>query len=114
MGAAIFIWVFFGIIWIFIVTAIIIASGTLEQDIENPNDFELPDAVYMSNFFNPLSSYSAYLSFNMESLQSSQFDMIGFIDYPDYYNSTSMLISMIVWFSWPLAIAFWRFEKREI
>jgi ABC-type transport system involved in multi-copper enzyme maturation permease subunit len=36
------------------------------------------------------------------------------LDYPDYYNSTSMLLSMIVWFITPLALAFWRFEKRDI
>lgn len=113
MGSAIFVWVLFAIIWIFIIGAIIIASGTFQQDIESPEDIEFPDAYWASNFFNPLSSYSSYISLNIESIQSSQLDMLG-IAPPDFYNSTNMLLSMIIWFISPLVIAFWRFDKREV
>ena len=118
MGAAIFVWVLFAIIWIFIVGAIIIASGTIQIDAESPDDVEigLPDAYWASNFFNPLESYGAFVNLNIGSVSSSQdssFEMLG-IAAPDYYNSTNMLISMFAWFFVPLGLAFWRFEKRDI
>ena len=118
MGAAIFVWVLFAIIWIFIVGAIIIASGSIQTDEEYSQDVEIdfPDAYWVSSFFNPLDSYSAFVTLNIESVssaQGSQFEILG-ITSPDYYNSTNMLISMLAWFFTPLVLAYWRFEKREI
>jgi Cu-processing system permease protein len=114
MGSAIFIWVLFAIIWIFIVSAIIIASGTLQQEnIQTPEDITIPDAYWASNFFNPLSAYSSYISLNIESISDMQFDLFGFTA-PAYFNSSNLLLSMIIWFISPLAIALWKFEKRDI
>jgi Cu-processing system permease protein len=113
MGAAIFIWVLFAIIWIFIVASILVVSGTFEQEIDSPEDIEFPEAYWASNFFNPLSSYSSYISFNIESISNSQLEFLD-LDYPDYYNSTSMFLSMVIWFILPLGLAFWKFEKRDI
>lgn len=116
MGGAIFVWVLFAIIWIFIVGAIIVASGTFQTNTSSPGNIEIPDAYWASKFFNPLSSYSSFVSLNIESIHSTQFTQFSNlgISPPGFYNSTNMLISMIIWFVSPLALAFWRFDKKEI
>ncbi|MEF8847746.1 MAG: ABC transporter permease subunit [Candidatus Thermoplasmatota archaeon] len=116
MGSAIFVWVLFAIIWIFITSAIVVASGTVQAGTTNPASIELPVAYWASNFFNPLSSYSSFVSLNIESIQNTMVSAYGELGItpPLYFNSTNMLISMIIWFIAPLLIAFWRFGNKDI
>jgi len=118
MGTAIFVWFLFAIIWLFIVTAIIIASNAQLLDVNNqgstPNvEITLPEVYYISEFCNPLSSYSEFINQNIGAIDSSEYSQY-ITPPPGYINSNSMLISMIIWFIAPLGLAFWRFEKREI
>ena len=118
MGTAIFVWILFAIIWLFIIAAIAIATN---PDILNVNasqssqsvEINIPDIVYISDFFNPISAYSRLISLNIESIQPSSYEDIV-SGPPGYINSTNMFIAMCIWLITFLGLSFWRFQKREI
>jgi len=112
MGSAIFIWVFFAIIWLFIVAAIIVASNTI-SDIESGGEFRLPDAYYASNFFNPISSYSQLLQLNIGSLSGNSVEQFGF-ETPDFISNASMTLSMFIWLFSFLFLAYFAFKRKDI
>ncbi len=118
MGAAIFTWVFFAIIWLFIVLAIVIATN---PDVLNVNasqspeelDMDIPEVIYISDFFNPISAYSRLISLNVGTTDSTSFENID-LGSPDYINSTNMFITMCIWLFSFLLLAFWRFNRKDI
>lgn len=112
MGGAIFIWVFFAIIWIFIVAAVIVASNTMEN-LEVGENIELPEAYFTSTFFNPLSCYSSLIQLNIGSTDGAALEQIG-VTTPDYVNSTNMFFAMCIWLFSFLILAFWRFKQKDI
>ena len=119
MGAAIFTWVFFAIIWIFIIAAIVIATNTSLIETSNgsqsPQDIEvnIPEVVYISEFFNPISTYSRLISLNVGAVDTSAFDNLE-LGPPDYINSINMFLTMCVWLFTFLFLTFWRFNKKDI
>jgi ABC-type transport system involved in multi-copper enzyme maturation permease subunit len=117
MGAAIFTWVFFAIIWLFIIAAIVIATNTslIDTSNENPQDIEvnIPEVVYYSEFFNPISAYSELISLNVGTVDTTSYENLD-IGPPGYINSISMFLTMCVWLFTFLFLSFWRFNKKDI
>lgn len=116
MGIAIFTWIFFAIIWLFIIGAIVIATNPdLLNESRNPQDTEVetPEVIYISTFFNPISAYSELISLNVGATNSTSFENIE-TGPPSYINSANMFITMCVWLFSFLLIAFWRFNKKDI
>ena len=118
MGAAIFTWVFFAIIWLLIVGAIVIATNPDLMNIdpsESPEDLEMdiPEVIYISDFFNPISAYSRLITLNVGTIDSTSYENID-LRPPDYINSINMFITMCIWLFTFLLLAFWRFNKKDI
>jgi len=118
MGAAIFTWVFFAIIWLFIIAALVIVSNPSIMDVNASQppqsiNIETPEIFYISEFFNPISSYSELVNLNVGNIDTVSYeDMIS--GPPDYINSVNMFISMCVWLFSFQFLAFWRFNKKDI
>jgi len=68
MGGAIFVWFLFSIIWQFIMVAIIIATGV----IENFESISIPDWYFGLQTINPLQSYSMLVSINVGTAPNQQ------------------------------------------
>lgn len=119
MGAAIFTWVFFAIIWLFIIAAIVIATNSSLLDTSNASqsphqiDINIPEVVYISEFFNPISSYSELISLNVGTVDTSAYENLD-LGPPDYINSINMFLAMCIWLFSFLLLAFWRFNKKDI
>lgn len=118
MGVAIFTWIFFAIIWIFIITAIVIATNPNLLNVDpsqSPEDVEvgIPEIIYTSDFFNPISAYSRLISLNVGTAESTPYENID-LDVPDYINSINMFITMCIWLFSFLLLSFWRFNKKDI
>ena len=118
MGVAIFTWIFFAIIWIFIITAIVLATNPNLLNVDpsqSPEDIEvgIPEIIYTSDFFNPISAYSRLISLNVGTAESTPYENID-LDVPDYINSINMFITMCIWLFSFLLLSFWRFNKKDI
>jgi len=118
MGVAIFTWIFFAIIWIFIITAIVLATNPDLFNVDpsqSPDEFEMeiPEIIYTSDFFNPISAYSRLISLNVGTTGNTEYGNID-LEAPDYINSINMFITMCIWLFSFLLLAFWRFNKRDI
>jgi len=116
MGAAIFTWFFFALIWFLIIGAIVIATNPdLLNESQNPQyaEIETPEVIYISTFFNPISAYSELISLNVGTTDSTSFENID-SGTPDYINSINMFITMCTWLFSFLLLAFWRFNKKDI
>jgi len=109
MGGAIFIFFFFTIIWNFIVAAILIATGGLETS----GFGVVPDWFFAMNFFNPLSAYSSLVALNISSVSVQQVGIYS-SGYPSFYNSTNMLIALLIWLIVPLILAYWAFKSKDL
>jgi ABC-type transport system involved in multi-copper enzyme maturation permease subunit len=118
MGAAIFTWVFFAIIWLFIISALVLLTN---PDIMNPDtsqspedlEINIPEIIYQSEFFNPISSYSELISLNVGNINSNSYENLV-SGPPGYINSTNMFITMCIWLFSFLLLSFWRFNKKDI
>jgi len=108
MGGAIFVFFLFTIIWQFIVFALLIITSSF--NIENA---ALPDWYFALNFFNPLGAYGSLLSLNIPSIAAQQTELIA-VEYPSFFNTTNMLITLILWLFIPLILAYWRFKNKDI
>jgi len=108
MGGAIFVFFLFTIIWQFIVFALLIITSSF--NIENA---ALSDWYFALNFFNPLGAYGSLLSLNIPSITAQQTELIA-VEYPSFFNTTNMLITLILWLFIPLILAYWRFKNKDI
>jgi Cu-processing system permease protein len=118
MGVAIFTWIFFAIIWIFIISAIVIFTNPNLLNVDpsqSPVDIDMgiPEIVYISDFFNPISAYSRLINLNVGTAESTQYGNID-LEIPNYINSINMFITMCIWLFSFLLLTFWRFNKRDI
>jgi len=108
MGAAIFVFFLFTIIWQFIVAALLILTASI--DIEN---MTIPDWYFALNFFNPLSCYGSIVSLNVSAVSIGSREFINQI-YPSFYNTTNMLIALLIWLIIPLILAYFIFKNKDV
>jgi len=109
MGGAIFVWFLFSIIWQFIMVAIIIATGV----IENFESISIPDWYFGLQTINPLQSYSMLVSINVGTAPNQQ-DIGSVLGYPSFINNELLITVLILWIIVCISIAIWRFNKKDI
>jgi len=108
MGGAIFVFFLFMILWQFIVYSLILITNSF-----NIGDTRFPEWYFALNFLNPLEAYGAILSLNIPSIAAQQTELIA-VKYPSFFNTTNMLITLILWLFIPLILAYWRFKNKDI
>ena len=109
MGAAIFVWFLFSIIWQFIITLIIILAGV----IENLETFSIPDWYFGVQSVNPLQSYSILVAINVGTGPSQQ-NVGNVVGYPAFITNEFLISVLILWIIICIFIAIWRFNKKDI
>ncbi len=109
MGAAIFVWFLFAIIWQFIITLIIILAGV----IENLESLSIPDWYFGVQSINPLQSYSMLISINIRTGPTQQ-DFGSVIGYPEFITNEFLISVLILWIIICIFFAIWRFNKTDI
>lgn len=109
MGGAIFVWVLFAIIWVFISAGLLIAT----IDFSDPQSLSLPDWYFGFQLLNPLGPYGTLVSLNVGSVAATQGDVPG-LSYPSFYTSEVMVLVLIAWLVVPLFLAFWMFKRKDV
>ena len=107
MGAAIFVWFLFAIIWQLIMVTVVIAAGL----INNLSSNSFPDWYFGIQNINPLQSYSTLLSINIGSLQQ---DIGSFVGYPEFISNEFLIGILTLWIIVCISISIWRFNKTDI
>lgn len=107
MGAAIFVWFLFAIIWQLIMVTVVIAAGL----INNLSSNSFPDWYFGIQNINPLQSYSTLISINIGSLQQ---DIGSFVGYPEFISNEFLIGILILWIIVCISISIWRFNKTDI
>ncbi|MCD6513143.1 MAG: ABC transporter permease [Thermoplasmata archaeon] len=102
MGAAIFLFFLFAMIWRMISFGILVMSGS---SIENP-----PDWYYAFNLINPVQSFSTIVTLNLHLMK----DVASVYHPPSFYNSWTASAILIMWILLPIIIAIYYFNKRDI
>ncbi len=114
MGAAIFFWFFFAMIFSIILSGLLFSTVGFEQFIAGTAT--IPDWYYGIELVNPLSAYSGLVSLNVGpvKIMASQGVSGVTVQYPSFYTSWLMLVILFIWIAAFLLLAFWRFNKRDI
>jgi len=108
MGGAIFVFFLFTIIWQFIVFALLNIANSF-----NVENTALSDWYFALNFFNPLEAYGYLLSLNISSIAAQQIELfLG--GYPSFLNTTNLIVTLFLWLSIPLVLAYWLFKNKDI
>ena len=76
---------------------------------------KIPDWYYLADLVNPMSVYSALITLNIGSIGSG-FSSMGTptLEYPGFYTSGLMILILCIWIIGFLALAYWRFYKKDI
>jgi Cu-processing system permease protein len=111
MGGAIFIWIFFVILWIFITAAILLLTTDIAND---PSAVAtLPDYYYSIQFLNPTGPYGGLISLNIEAAATGSSE-IPQVAYPSFYTTELNLLAELLWFILPLTLAYYLFKRKDI
>ena len=103
MGMAIFIWFFFTIIWGIITVGLVYITGGTYLDI--------PDWYYILQLINPITSFQLLVVLNVIPAGA---DVSFSQDWPSFYTSELMILTLFIWILIPLLLSFIFFEKRDI
>jgi len=109
MGGAIFLWIFYAIIWIFISAGLLVAS----IDLSNIESLNIPDWYYAIQFLNPAGSYGGLVSLNFATGQTGIGEIPEMI-YPSFYTNEVMIIAGLIWFIVPFLLSYIIFNRRDI
>lgn len=109
MGMAVFLWFFFTMIWSVIIFGI---TTMVVDDINSIISGGLPDWYYAIEMVNPLSSYGALVSINVESVSNASQQFIG--SYPDFYSTPLLTFVLLVWLMVFLVLSILKFKNRDL
>jgi Cu-processing system permease protein len=113
LGAAIFFWFFFALIYSIIMSGILIYTVGIENLISGTT-VNIPDWYYGIELLNPLSAYSALVGLNVGPVANATQGTGVTIQYPWFYTTGLMLLILFVWIVAFLILALWRFNKRDV
>jgi len=109
MGMAVFFWFFFTMIWSVITLGI---ASILVDDLTSIVSEGLPDWYYAIEMINPLSSYRALVSLNVESVSNAGQQIMG--TFPDFYSTPVLSSLLFVWLVVFLSFSILLFKKRDL
>lgn len=107
IGAAIFIWFLFVMIWGIILVGILVANFGFDKI--GQEDWMAPNWYYIANIINPLSAFSLLVSLNVGPVQAG---IAGKI--PSFYTTGTALLILFLWIIIPLITALFVFNKKDI
>jgi len=107
IGAAIFTWFLFAIIWNTILFGILVANYGFDK-IANES-WMAPNWYYVGSIINPLSAFSLLVSLNVAPVQA---DIVGKL--PSFYTTEISLLILFLWIIIPLLVALFIFNKKDI
>jgi len=107
MGASIFSWFFFSMIW----GIMLLGIGFMVRD---ESGYLFPEWLYSLNIISPVASYVALIAlkvdriFTIATLSSDK-------DYfPSFYSDGILVMIMLIWILTMFILAYWAFNKRDI
>lgn len=109
MGLAIFMWIFFLIIWQFISGALLLASGSIST-----TNLSIPDWYYSFQIINPVQSYSMFINLNFESVITNQANIESVFGYPSFITTELTLVVLMIWIITLFILSFLIFKRRDI
>ncbi|MFQ6012326.1 MAG: ABC transporter permease subunit [Thermoplasmata archaeon] len=107
LGLAVFLWFFFAFIFDLALLGIYVATGG--SFIPQPGE-TLPDWFYAVSIANPVDAFQSFAAraFGLTSV-------FGFpLQLPAFVTVATTGLSMAIWASLPLALAFWRFRSQDL
>jgi len=106
MGAAIFTWFLFEMIWNIIVAGILIAQYGMEKLADK--NFVAPNWYYVASLINPVKAYSALVSLNVTPVS----EFIGKM--PSFVNTPFNLAILLAWMMGSMLLAYYLFKKKDL
>ena len=107
IGAAIFIWFLFAMIWNIILFGILVSSYGFDKI--SQEDWMAPDWYYVGSIINPITAFSMLVALNVGPVQA---DIAGKL--PTFYTTETTLLILFLWVIIPLLVALYIFKKRDI
>jgi len=107
IGAAIFIWFLFAMIWNIILFGILVSNYGFDKI--SQEDWTAPDWYYVSSIINPITAFSMLVALNVGPVQA---DIAGKL--PTFYTTETTLLILFLWIIIPLLVALYIFKKRDI
>ena len=107
IGAAIFIWFLFAMIWNIILFGILVSNYGFDKI--SQEDWTAPDWYYVSSIINPITAFSMLVALNVGPVQA---DIAGKL--PTFYTTETTLLILFLWVIIPLLVALYIFKKKDI
>jgi len=107
IGAAIFIWFLFAMIWNIILFGILVSNYGFDKI--SQEDWMAPDWYYVSSIINPITAFSMLVALNVGPVQA---DIAGKL--PTFYTTETTLLILFLWIIIPLLVALYIFKKKDI
>ena len=107
IGAAIFIWFLFAMIWNIILFGILVSNYGFDKI--SQEDWMAPDWYYVSSIINPITAFSMLVALNVGPVQA---DIAGKL--PTFYTTETTLLILFLWVIIPLLVALYIFKKKDI
>jgi len=107
IGAAIFTWFLFAMIWNIILFGILVSNYGFDKI--GQEDWMAPDWYYVGSIINPITAFSMLVALNVGPVQA---DIAGKI--PSFYTTQTTLIILFLWIVIPLLVALYIFKKKDI
>lgn len=106
IGAAIFIWFLFSIIWDMILTGLLIIKYGI--DFFEKIGWMAPHWYYIAAIINPNEAFGVFVT------TSIKMDRMQIIKFPSYYNPYVASMVLLLWIIISLSLAIYFFRKRDI
>ena len=106
MGATVFIWFLFCMIWGFMTLGLVWASKKGFEEVPN---------IFALNLISPVQAYLGLISVNLGQTPIPSMSLSMAADhFPDFYNTGVLLLTLFVWIIVMLILSIIFFEKRDI
>lgn len=109
MGASIFLWLFFLIIW-----GVIISGLMILTDIDMVLSANEADWIFSFNMLNPLSAYVALIALNVNFVPSFLTISSSSQYFPDFYNEPSLIFVLVFWILLMLVLSCFIFNRQDV
>lgn len=105
IGASIFLWLFFLMIWGIMISGL---------NVDIPNSSNLANFLFSFNMLNPIASYVALVALNVNFVPSFLSLSSNSEYFPEFYNNSNLLLAMIFWIILMLVLSSYIFKKHDI
>ena len=104
MGASIFTWFFFSMIWGMLMFGLMWATDISIQDAEG---------FFALNMFSPVASYTALISLEVGGFPTASLSA-AYDHFPPFYNGIVLVTTLLTWIIVMIFLSYWTFKSRDI